>query len=206
MKLSTVLKSVRETQPATEKTAAATNSAETTGEKLKTALHEALAPQASAETKQAAAPQGSPVEDLQKIASQVASSEQEALMKEAQFYGAAVADGFMARLAQYNEAAEKIASQQAPAPMVSLQTQQLAPLKLAAAEDTFEKFASDNPQLVKEAAELGYETTMRQLEKLAELAHQKGFEEGTTAIYKHAHDLYVRGFEDTAKVLQSLKR
>jgi hypothetical protein len=205
MRLSQVLKSVREEKPATEKTAAA-SPAESSGEKLKTALHEALLPSsAAAETKQAASTPASPVEDLQKIASQVAASEQEALMKEAQFYGAAVADGFMARLSQYNEAAEKIASQnQTPGLAVSALPQLSAPVKVAT-EDSFEKFASENPQLVKEAAELGFNTTLQQMDKLAEAAHKKGFEEATTAIYKLAHSTFVRGFQDTSTLLQRLK-
>jgi hypothetical protein len=206
MKLSTVLKSVREAQPATEKTAAVSGSgqAESSGEKLKTALHEALTPPPD-ETKQASTAT-SPVQDLEKIAAQVTASEQEALTKEAQLYGAAVADGFMARLAQYNEAAEKLAAQQPAAQAIPGRVVELVQPAKTAADDSFEKFAQENPQLVKEAAELGYATTMGQMEKLAETAHKKGFEEATVSIYKFAHDSFVRGFQDASSVLQSLKR
>jgi hypothetical protein len=205
MKLSTVLASIKEqektaeVQPQTppskpaEKTAAAGPAS--TAEKLKAALKEATAG-ASPPAEKTAAAATSPVEGLTKIANSVAAAEQDALVKEAQLYGAAVCDGFMVRLSQYNEAAEKIAAQQ-PAPG-------RAPEKTAAA-DSFEKFAAENPELVKQAAELGYATTIAQIEKLAEVAWQKGHDEGTATIYKLAHDCFVSGYRDTGQLLSELK-
>src|SRR5882672_2835878 len=67
------------------------------GERLKQALKEATAPEAAAKI----ASQASPVEDLTKIAADLSKAEHEALVKEAQLYGAAICDGFMARAAQY---------------------------------------------------------------------------------------------------------
>jgi len=206
MKLSAVLASIKgeqektaevQSQPgapkSSEKTAGASSS---TAEKLKAALKDAAAPAPAAAEKTASA--SSPVEGLTRIAASVAGAEQEALVKEAQLYGAAVCDGFMARLSQYNDAAEKIAAQQSP-------TATRPTEKTSAASDSFEKFAQENPNLVREAAELGYATTMNQIEKLAEAAWQKGYNEGTATIYKLAHSSFVQGYQDTGQLLQELR-
>jgi len=50
----------------------------------------------------------SPTSDLQKIANDVLAAEEEALIKEAQLYGASVADGFMNRISLYEKVAEDL--------------------------------------------------------------------------------------------------
>jgi len=162
-----------------------------TNARLRDALKEAQIEAPARGEKQAAAP--SPLADLMKTASAVASAEHEALVKEAQLYGASVADGFMVRLSQYNEAAEKIADQRTPA----------AAKTAAIAGDSFEKFAAENPDLVKEAAELGFATTLGQMDKLAGAAYDKGYNEAVTTIYKFAHGSFVQGYEDVARLLES---
>jgi len=163
-----------------------------TAEKLRAALKEATVTPAPVEKQASAA---SPVGDLTKLASETATMEHEALVKEAQFYGAACADGFMARLAQYNEAAEKIAAQN-PA---------VAPIKTAG-DDSFEKFASENPELVKQAAELGFDTTKGQMDKLADAAYAKGYDEAVTVIHKTACDSFTNGYEDTLRLLSEIRK
>lgn len=197
MKLSSVLANV--TGSAAEKTASASSapidttktavSPSTTGEKLKQALKEATADPVPVE-KQASA--DSPVGDLMKTASNIVNAEHEALVKEAHLYGAAVADGFLARVGQHTEAVEKVAATE--------------PAKTAGETDSFEKFASENPDLVKEAAELGYATTMSQMEKLAEGSYTAGYNGAVESIYKLANASFVQGFEDTAKLVESLKQ
>lgn len=158
---------------------APSSSANDAGERLKQALKEATAPEAQSKT----ASQSSPVEDLTKIAADLSASEHEAIKKEAAMYGAALCDGFMARAAQYKEAAARATP---------------APTKTAAANDeSFEKFAAENPEMVKEAAELGYTSTSQQLEKLAEAAYAQGWNTGVQQIHKAAHDCFVAGFRDT---------
>lgn len=189
MKLSEALSRI--SGGSTEKTAAtlsvvpaATSPSSDAGEKLKLALKEATAPATVTKT---AANTGSPVADLTKIATDLSQAEHSALVKEAQLYGAAVCDGFMARAAQYTEAANAT-------PSVT---------KTAAVNDgSFEKFASENPELVKEAAELGYNTTMGQLEKLAEDAYAKGWNDTVSYIYKAASDTFVAGFKACADLLE----
>lgn len=199
MKLSSVLASIGKTDM--EKTASASPTPDdsnktatapsTTGEKLKQALKEATAAPAPTE-KQASA--NSPVGDLMKTASNIANAEHEALVKEAHLYGSAVADGFLARVAQHTDAVEKVAAQQSS--------------KTAAVADdgSFEKFAANNPDLVKEAAELGYATTIGQMEKLAEASYTQGYNGAVETIYKLANDSFVQGFEDTARLVAELRK
>lgn len=162
------------------------------GERLKQALAEAIAP--SPQSKTAAAT--SPVEDLTKIAADLSKAEHETITKEAQLYGAALCDGFMARAAQYKEAAAKAG----PAPA--------AKTAAVAGEGTgdFEKFAAENPELVKEAAELGFTATMSQLEKLADAAYAKGWNVTVQQIHKTASDCFVAGFKDTVALMESATR
>jgi hypothetical protein len=193
MKLSNVLARINgsdEVKTASDSSAPATKSAATsqTADKLRAALKEATAP--APVEKQAAA--ASPVGDLTKLAAETVGMEHEALVKEAQFYGAACADGFMARLSQYNEAATKIASQEIGAAK-------------GANDDSFEKFASENQALVKQAAELGYDTTKGQMDKLAEAAYTKGYDEAVGVIYKTAHESFTGGYEDTLRLLSEIR-
>lgn len=160
------------------------------GERLKQALKEATAPEPQSKT----ASQVSPVEDLTKIAADLSKAEHEAITKEAQLYGAALCDGFMARASQYKEAAEKAAG---AAPQ---------PTKTAGASDaSFEKFAAENPELVKNAAEVGYASTIMQLEKLAEAAYAKGWNTTVQGIHKAACDCFVAGFKDTLALIEGAR-
>lgn len=153
------------------------------GDRLRQALKEATAP----ETATKVASQASPVEDLTKIAADLSKAEHEALIKEAQLYGAAVCDGFMARAAQYTEATAN------------------APKTASASDDSFEKFAADNSELVKEAAQIGYASTVAQLEKLASAAYDQGWNTTVAQIHKYACDAFVQGFKDTAALLESAR-
>lgn len=165
------------------------------GERLKQALKEATAPEPQAKTASAA----SPVEDLTKIAADLSKAEHEAITKEAQLYGAALCDGFMARASQYKEAAARVA----PSPATSVaKTAAVA----GGTDEGFEKFAAENPELVKEAAELGYASTVAQLEKLAEAAYAKGWNTTVQQIHKAACDCFVAGFRDTLQLAEATTR
>lgn len=192
MKLSSALgliKGGEKTASAVAPASAQTGSTSTSdaGERLKQALKEATAPEVQSKV----AGHGSPVEDLTKIAADLSKAEHESITKEAQLYGAALCDGFMARAAQYKEAADKAAPQTA---------------KVASAPDaSFEKFAAENAELVKEAAELGYASTMGQLEKLAEAAYAQGWNTTVQQIHKSACDCFVAGFKDTLSLIENAR-
>ncbi len=206
MKLSSVLANIKGTE--VEKTASAsstpddpTKTAEapsTTGEKLKQALKEATADPTPVE-KQASA--NSPVENLMKTASTIVNAEHEVLIKEAHLYGGAVADGFLARVAQHTDAVEQIAAGQPK----TAATPATPATPAVATDSSFEKFAAGNPDLVKEAAELGYATTMGQLEKLAEASYASGYNGAVESIYKHANNSFVQGFEDAGQLITELR-
>lgn len=148
----------------TEKTAAETQ------QRLKAALAEVTSAGAGAEKRAS----NTPVADLTKLAAETANAEHESLVKEAHLYGAAVADGFIARLGQYNEAAEKVASQQP---------------------------AGVSPRLEKQAAELGFATTMGQMDKLANDAYAKGYNDTVEKIYGAAHGCFVNGYKLAAEMV-----
>ena len=78
--------------------------------------------------------------------------------------------------------------------------------KTAGANDaSFEKFAAENPDLVKEAADLGFATTMGQLEKLAEAAYAQGWNSTVQQIHKSACDCFVAGFKDTQALIENAR-
>jgi len=136
--------------------------------KLLTALDDAMAPQAE----KTAAVGTSATGELVKMASELAASDSEALKKEANLYGSAVADGFVARLGQYEAATAGM---------------QPATTKVASAdgvptEAEFEKFAQENPDLVKQAAELGYLHGKQQIEGLKKASFDKGYADANAEI------------------------
>tara|TARA_Y100000034_G_scaffold125906_1_gene176330 strand:+ start:6267 stop:6836 length:570 start_codon:yes stop_codon:yes gene_type:complete len=189
MELAKILDALSEeaTTDEVEKTASENNKLETA---LKAALTEADA--ASDKTASESAPE-TPTEELTKIASRLATAEQEALVKEAELYGAALCDGFMSRMDQYDASAPvsggtKVAAYGEPT------------------AENFEKFASENPELVKQAVDLGYRETKTQLEKVASDAFSEGYEKTASTIKLAAEDCVRRGTEDTYKVLASLRK
>lgn len=204
MRLSNALAKIQGGSPSAEKTASASptaalapSSSDAAKEVLQAALKEATAPEPAA-TKTAS--QVSPIEDLAKLAADVSSAEHDAMIKEATTYGAAVADGFVARLAQYQDAATRIAASGVTPTSVITGT------KAASADGDFEKFAAEHPDLVREAHDLGYQRTKIELTKLAEAAYAHGYNTTVEGIYKLACDTFVGGFSDTLKLIEASTR
>lgn len=151
----------------------------------------------------------SATDELTKIAQNLAAADQEALVKEAQLYGAAIMDGFVARGAQYNEQFGKTASavpteqeflawaQQNPeefrkhaaagftAGSASLQQQQEAQLNKLA--------STPEGQALLDSYNQGYQATVEQLEKLASTP------EGRDKIAS-----FQQGYQDTAAQLAEI--
>ena len=139
-------------------------------EELVTALNTALN---AAETEKTAADTGGATDELIKMASDLATADQEALQKEAHLYGASVADGFMARLSQYTD----VVADQPADKTASEKTASEAPT-----EAEFTKFAEENPELVKQAIELGYRDTHAAIESSKQAAAQKGYDDTVAAV------------------------
>jgi len=153
---------------------------------LRQALKEATA---DTETPTKTAAQVAPIDELTKLAADVVTTEHESMVKEAQLYGASVCDGFMARLAQYNEAASRLAPD--------------VPTKVAGAVDTFEKFAAENPELVQDAYTLGYTQAKQKLAEWNQAAYEHGHDSTVRWIHKTATDNFVTGFADALRLIEA---
>jgi hypothetical protein len=143
MELSQILNSLSNTG-SVEKTASARR-----GSSLEDALDRALN-EPLTKTASARANNNSPVADLTKIAAKLATAEQEALIKEAELYGAAVCDGFMSRMHGYEASGSGV--------------------KVASYQEN--DYDSD---MAKIAMELGYQETKAELEKIASAAYNDGY-------------------------------
>jgi len=143
MELSSILDALSNDAGATEKVAHVT---ESHSNKLDRALEEALSMDKTASV----ATESAPSEDLIKIAQRLADAEQLALVKEAEMYGAAVCDGFLARMNEHESNGVKVASFGG---------------------------ADVDELLIKQAMELGYRETTNQLQNLAQQAFTEGYSE-----------------------------
>ena len=143
MELSQILNSLSNTG-SVEKTASVRR-----GSSLEDALDRALN-EPLTKTASARANNNSPVADLTKIAAKLATAEQEALIKEAELYGAAVCDGFMSRMHGYESSGRGV--------------------KVASYRGN--DYDSD---MAKIAMELGYQETKAELEKIASAAYNDGY-------------------------------
>ena len=112
----------------------------------------------------------SPSQDLVKIAQKLADAEQLALVKEAEMYGAAVCDGFIARMGEHDSNGVKVAG-------------------LGGGSDVDE-------YLVKQAMELGYTQTKSELEKVAQQAFVSGYDE----TQKIASAALQQGYNESQKI------
>jgi hypothetical protein len=115
----------------------------------------------------AAAPQNSAVAAVEKIASDLATGESAAIEKEAHFYGSAIADGFMSRIGQYEQASGGVKT----ASGGGIPT-----------EAEFEKFAAENPELTKQAMDLGYRDGRAQVQELEKTAFAQGYNDTVAQI------------------------
>jgi hypothetical protein len=131
--------------------------------------------QASA-TKTASA--NAPAADLERMAKQAAALEEQALIKEAHFLGAAVADGFMERFAQYD----------------------------VALNNSGVKTAGANPETVKAAAEEGYRAAVADMEKHAADEYQRGYEDTLRTVHKLASEIHYGGQTMARNILQQAQK
>ncbi len=165
-----------------EKTASETAKPEAARSDLMAALARAEAATKEAATKTAATKPA--VTELQKIAGDLADAKDAALKKEAELYGAAVADGFLARLAQFQE------------------TSKTASVEI----DSLEKLAAAYPQLVEQAVTVGQDSAVEKLANDPEFLKSaaQGYNDTMQEIEKTAGDCFDRGYEDAKNVLAQI--
>jgi hypothetical protein len=149
-----------------EKTASEKPAVTAPREALVAALH------AATEKTAAAVPTPGPVEDLQKIASDLAAADKDAAVKEAQVLGQAFADAAISRFADWQKTASDMLAAQ--------------PAMSAVATP-----GGVDANLLKQAAEIGYQTARAELEKLAEAEYDQGWNETVEAIYRTAGDEFI---------------
>ncbi len=184
MRLDKILENIKAADTASEKTAGVTESV--TAGVPRDALIAALN-DAGTSTKVASAPQASPVDALMKIASDVAATEQEMAVKEAQLLGRAFADAVVARVGEWQSAAA-----------------QLPATKTASAAEGFDKFAAENPDIIKQAAELVYTQTRAALEKFAADEYSRGYNDTLVEVQKLAAAEFAKASIVTRNILDSL--
>lgn len=194
MKIDRILAGIRESQTAEKKASdvsapTPTEKTASTHQALVTAMNDALS--TAPTEKVASETASSPVADVMKVAQEIASSEKEAAVKEAQLLGAAFADAAVARLGDWN----KIASQ-----MLS------TPVQAVAGNANFGHFAANNSELVKQAAQLGYEQAKAELEKEAEDSYVQGYNDTVDTIHKTASLEFMKAAAVTAQIIKASLR
>ena len=202
MKLQTLLQSIKQSQntkTASETETAAPVAAAPTETKLAAALRDAV----SESTKVASdASKGSPVAGVMKVAAEIADAEQEAAVKEAALLGAAFADSAVARFGEWQKAAGEL-----PVPTQTL----VSPMqKMASAvsqmDQTFAKYAEENPIQARQAISLGYEPTAGGLEKMAQDSYVQGYNDQVSEIHKVAQDEFLKAASLTSVLVQASQR
>ena len=183
MRLDTILANIKAADTASEKTASAH---EASGVVPRDALLAAL--NETSTTAKVASATRSPVDDLMKIATDVASTEQEMAIKEAQLLGRAFADAVVSRVGEWQGAA------------ANLPTAKVASYQV----EGFDKFASENPDLVKQAAELGYTQTRAALEKFAADEYNRGYNDTLVEVQKLAAAEFAKASVLTGNILTHL--
>lgn len=157
-----------------EKTASAAPSAEPDAAARMLTTVQAVAKTASAKQE---APATSPRASLEKMAQEAAAAEEAQLLKQAQFMGAALADGFMERFAQYDAA--------------------LSSTKTASAPDqaTLEKVAQE-----------AYLRGARDFEKRAAEEYQQGYQDQLAEIHKIASEIHYIGQQTAQQLINEARK
>ena len=183
MELSEILNSL---SSGTEKTASVEEGS-TRSSSLSEAIDRALSSDIGAE--KTASVSAAPEADLMKIASDLANAEQDAIIKEAHIYGAAVADGFVSRLSAYQPASSSV--------------------KTASAHS--------DEAMIKHAMDMGYRNTMQAMAAAnnqpgqVKVAHEKLAQVKTAAFEKGRQDAvkvssYYKGQQDAVKVAEHFNK
>lgn len=178
MRLDKILENIK----AAESTVSEKTASETTAAVPRDQLLAALNDVTSTKTASAAAP----MQDLMKVAADIASAEEEVAVKEAQLLGRVFADSVVARIGEWQSAATPVT-------------------KVASVVDGgFDKFASENSALIKQAAELGYTQTRGHLEKIAAAEYERGYNDTMAQVQKLAANEFAKAAQLTGRILDTL--
>lgn len=148
-----------------------------------------------------------PSNDLVKIAQKLADAEQLALVKEAELYGAAVCDGFIARMGERESNGVKVASF-GGGDVDEILVKQAMELGYRETRGELEKIASqafsqgyaETEAIATQALQAGFNDT----QKIASAALQQGIAEGRQMVKVAAEDRANRGYQHAINILGSL--
>jgi len=206
MELHTIMNRLSDSRSAEQagiKTAAAPSTAPSS-DALRDALRTALTTSEKTASAGPAPVAATPEGDLLKMAEDLSNAEEQVMQKQASILGAAMCDGFMERFAQYETAAGEVAPQSAKVAAVSaLHDPALETIKTAAQDPAFQKFAAENPDLVKEAFDLGYQQTYGNLVKEAQDDFQRGYDDTMAHVHQKAAGIYKEAAYTINSVLQA---
>ena len=158
----------------TEKTAGATNTPEPDG--AARMLSTVRAVTSSVKTAAVAAP--TPKASLEKMATEAQQAEETQLLKQAQFMGAALADGFMERFAQYDVA------------LGDVKTASIAPA---------------NQDQLQKVAQAAYTQAVQDMEKKAAAEFDAGYNDQLAQIHKVASDVHFIGQQTASSLIQQAR-
>jgi hypothetical protein len=189
------------------KTAAVSPAPAPSADALRSALQSVLSTEKTASAPAPAATE-SPVDGMLKLAEDLTNAEEEAMLKQAAVYGAAMCDGFMNRFSQYEQAAMATDTTKHAAALPSPQQHDdmLEQIKTAAASPDFAKFAEANPDMVKEAFDLGYRSQMDELIKTAQNDFDQGYQDAMNEVHKVASTCYAQGAHIINDVIRSVQQ
>lgn len=126
----------------------------------------------------APAVKSTPVASLELMAKEAQEAEQVQLLKQAQFMGAAVADGFMERFAQYDAALSEQGVKTASAP---------------------------NAAVLQKVAETAYGQAVQDMEKKAAAEFDQGYNDQVQEIHKIAADVHYIGQQTASHLIQEAR-
>jgi len=182
MRLDKILENIKAADTAAPEKTASVSTGGVPRDQLLAALNDATS------TKTASVAAASPAGDLMKIAADVAATEKEVAVKEAQLLGRAFADAVVARVGEWQSAAASM-----PATKVA-----------SLATGGFDKFASENAELIKQAAELGYTQTQDHLEKVAAAEYERGYNDTMVEVQKLAAEEFAKAAVRTSQILDQI--
>lgn len=204
MELSSILDALSD-NPREEMSKTASAVDQSHSQKLESALDAALSMDKTASY--ASGSVSTPTEDLVKIAQKLADAEQLALVKEAEMYGAAVCDGFIARMGEHENNGVKVASF-GGGDVDEILVKQAMELGYRETRNELEKLAQasyeqgylEQEKIASAALQQGYNDT----QKIASAALQEGYAEGQRMIKVAAEDRAHRGYQHAINILGSL--
>ncbi len=138
------------------------------------------------------ASEGSPEQDLVKMANEIVAIDREGEIKHAQLIGTAMADAFVSRVNQWEKAASAL-----PSPNTKTAQDD---------SDQLAKFAQENPEVFNMAVNQGYTDAKALMDKVGEDLYARAYQAKTAAIHKTAAEHFLMGWIAMEQAERALAR